>query len=183
MSPMSSRTTSIDSRRRLQLTLAAGFTILAVALIAWQTAQRLQRGVAHGTTAASATSSKPVPPLIGRMPESAKRYYALTWGVDQMSARLVESGALVRFDYRVIDVAKAAPLHDRAAQPQMLDAKARAVLQIPVMEKIGPLRQSTAPKAGKSYWMTFSNKGNLVKSGHRVSVEIGPFRVDGLVVE
>jgi hypothetical protein len=31
--------------------------------------------------------------------------------------------------------------------------------------------------------MVFSNKGNYVKPGDRVSVLIGPFRVDGLVVQ
>jgi hypothetical protein len=30
--------------------------------------------------------------------------------------------------------------------------------------------------------MVFSNKGNFVKAGHRVSVSIGTFRADGLVV-
>jgi len=36
---------------------------------------------------------------------------------------------------------------------------------------------------GKTYWMAFSNKGSLVKPGHRVSVVIGPVRIDGLIVE
>ena len=39
------------------------------------------------------------------------------------------------------------------------------------------------PVAGKSYWMAFSNKGRLVKRGDRVTVVIGPFRADGLVVD
>jgi hypothetical protein len=30
--------------------------------------------------------------------------------------------------------------------------------------------------------MVFSNKGNLVKAGDHVSVVVGKFRVDGLVV-
>src|SRR6266481_6373695 len=38
-------------------------------------------------------------------------------------------------------------------------------------------------ESGKSYWMVFSNKGSFVKRGNRVSVEIGRFRVDGLVVQ
>jgi hypothetical protein len=31
--------------------------------------------------------------------------------------------------------------------------------------------------------MAFSNKGRLVKHGHRVNVVIGSFRANGLVVE
>jgi hypothetical protein len=57
------------------------------------------------------------------------------------------------------------------------------VLKVPVMEKVGPLRQAFAPEVGKEYWMVFSNKGDVVKKGERVSVVVGSFRVDGLVVE
>lgn len=122
-------------------------------------------------------------PPVGGMPASARQYYATLWGVDQLSAKLAESGQLVRFNYRVVDTGKAAPLHDKASSPQLLDEQAHVVLQVPNMEKVGPLRQATAPEAGKSYWMVFSNKGNHVKVGHRVSVVIGPFRVDGLIVQ
>lgn len=117
------------------------------------------------------------------MPASAVRYYSQAYGVDQLSAKLAESGQLVRFSYRVTDAAKAGALHDKAAAPQMLDEKARAVLQVPVMEKVGPLRQAVAPEYGKSYWMVFSNKGSVVKAGHRVSVVVGQVRIDGLVVQ
>jgi hypothetical protein len=117
------------------------------------------------------------------MPEGARRYYATTWGVDRLSARLAESGQLVRFDYRVIDAAKAVPLNDRASSPQMLDELAHVALQVPTMEKVGPLRQSMPAENGKTYWMVFSNKGSYVKRGHRVSVAIGPVRVDGLLVQ
>src|SRR5882724_7970765 len=144
------------------------------------------------TPATPATPAKPATPAAKQhprhrtaagMPESARQYYARTWGVDQLSAKLAESGQLVRFNYRVIDAVKAAPLNVRASSPQMLDAKARVSLQVPTMEKVGPLRQSMAPENGKIYWMVFSNKGNYVKPGDRVSVLIGPFRVDGLIVQ
>jgi hypothetical protein len=120
---------------------------------------------------------------IGGMPDGARQFYAISWGVDQLSAKLAQSGQLVRFSYRVVDVDKAARLHDRAASPYLLDERSHAVLQVPTMEKVGPLRQSTPPEHGKSYWMVFSNKGNYVKPGDRVSVVIGDFRVDGLVVQ
>jgi hypothetical protein len=57
------------------------------------------------------------------------------------------------------------------------------VLQVPVMEKVGPLRQAMTPESGKEYWMVFSNKGNFVKPGDRVEVLIGSFHADGLMVE
>ena len=117
------------------------------------------------------------------MPESARNYYARYWGIDQLSAKLMESGALVRCNCRVVGAAKAQALQDKAANPTMIDEKAKVSLVVPTLEKVGPLRQAMAVENGKSYWMAFSNKGSLVKAGHRVSVVIGPVRIDGLVVE
>jgi hypothetical protein len=54
---------------------------------------------------------------------------------------------------------------------------------VPTMENIGMLRQSSTPEEGKTYWMAFSNKGRLVKKGHRVNVVIGQFHADGLAVD
>jgi len=133
--------------------------------------------------AEGASTVKPARYRTVGMPASAVRYYSQAYGVDQLSAKLAESGQLVRFSYRVTDAAKAAALHDKAAAPQMLDERVHAVLQVPVMEKVGPLRQAVAPEQAKSYWMVFSNKGNVVKAGHRVSVVIGQVRIDGLVVQ
>jgi hypothetical protein len=135
--------------------------------------------------AASAAADAPVrkSPYIASPPAGARAFYADSWGVDRLTVKLAEAGQLVRFDYRVLDATKAAPLNDRAAEPVLLDEASHAVLYIPVMEKVGPLRQSMPPEEGKTYWMVFSNKGGPVKAGHRVSVVIGSFRVDGLVVQ
>jgi hypothetical protein len=51
------------------------------------------------------------------------------------------------------------------------------------MEQIGPLRQTGEAEVGKAYWMVFSNKGNLVKAGDRVSVIVGTYHIDDLMVE
>jgi hypothetical protein len=114
--------------------------------------------------------------------ETTRAIYAYTFGIDTVSARLAESGNVVRFSYRVVDAQKAAPLHDRKLKPQMLDEQARAVLYVPEMDKVGPLRQAQPPESGRSYWMVFSNKGGPVQPGHRVSVVVGSVRIDGLVV-
>ena len=119
----------------------------------------------------------------GEMPASARQYYAATWGVDQLTVKLAESGQLVRFSYRVVDADKAQGLEDKAASPALLDEGAHVALSIPVMDKVGPLRQSMPAETGKTYWMMFSNKGNKVNSGHRVSVMIGAIRFDGLIVQ
>jgi hypothetical protein len=119
----------------------------------------------------------------GAMPAGARQYYAVTWGVDQLTVKLAESGQLVRFSYRVVDADKAQALEDKASDPSLLDEGAHVALSIPVMDKVGPLRQSMPAETGKTYWMMFSNKGNKVHSGHRVSVVIGAIRIDGLIVQ
>jgi hypothetical protein len=94
-----------------------------------------------------------------------------------------ESGEVIRFTYRVLDADKAMTLNDKKAEPALIDPQAQVKLVVPSMEKVGQLRQSSTPQAGKSYWMAFSNKGRLVKRGDRVNVVIGQFRADGLVVD
>jgi hypothetical protein len=79
------------------------------------------------------------------------------------------------------ELAKA--LSDKKATPYLLGQTSRALLQVPVMDKVGQLRQSSTQQAGQEYWMVFSNKGNLIKPGDRVNVMIGAFHADGLMVE
>jgi hypothetical protein len=129
-----------------------------------------------------ASSHRPSRYSAGAMPASARNFYASTWGVDELTTQLAESGQLVRFSYRIVDSALAKPLLEKVSNPSLLDERAHAVLSVPTMEKVGPLRQSGAAQTGKTYWVLFSNRGSVVHDGDRVSVVIGSFRVDGLVV-
>ena len=113
----------------------------------------------------------------------AHMYYQGFWGVDSLTVKYTESGEMIRFSYRVVDPGKAAALNDKTAEPSLIDPQAGVKLVIPEMEKVGKLRQSSTPIAGKSYWMAFSNSGRRVRPGDRVDVEIGHFRAAGLVVE
>jgi hypothetical protein len=94
---------------------------------------------------------------------SARQYYALIWGVDTLSVKSAESGEIIRFTYRVLDPEKAKTLNDKKNEPSLVDPGAGVKLVVPSLEKVGKLRQSSAPEAGKVYWMAFSNKGRLVK--------------------
>ena len=118
-----------------------------------------------------------------RFSKRADLHYGLVWGVDSLNVKLVESGEVIRFTYRVLDAEKAKTLNDKNLEPSLIDPQAGVSLVIPQLEKVGKLRQTGTPEAGKAYWMAFSNKGRLVKRGDRVSVVIGNFRADGLVVD
>ena len=121
--------------------------------------------------------------LPSRFAGRAGMYYKLVWGVDSLGVKLVESGEIVRFSWRVLDPERAKALNDKAAEPSLEDPQAGVSLVVPTMENIGKLRQEVPPEAGKSYWMVFSNKGRRVKRGDRVNVVIGQFRADGLGVD
>ncbi len=95
----------------------------------------------------------------------------------------MESGELIRFSYRVLDPERAKALNDKQTEPALIAPDVHAKLVIPSLEKVGQLRQSSTPESGKSYWMAFSNPQRTVKRGDRVSVVIGQFQADGLVVE
>lgn len=140
------------------------------------------------TTTASAANPKAVParkasPYRPASLPSSTVYYQSVWGVDNLLVRETASGNLIRFSYRVTDPARAKALGDQKATPYLIGQRSRAMLQVPVMDKVGKLRQGGPPVAGKEYWMVFSNKGNLVRAGDRVNVIIGSFRADGLTVE
>jgi len=82
----------------------------------------------------------------------------------------------------VLDAEKAKPLFERRTKPVLTHAESGARLIVPTPAKTGALRNSNPPIAGRTYWMFFANPGKLVKPGEHVSIEIGEFRVDGLVV-
>jgi hypothetical protein len=120
---------------------------------------------------------------INRLSRRAEMYYEGVWGVGELHVKAAESGGLIRFNYRVLDPSKAAPLNDKKIEPKLYDAQAGVMLVVPQMDKVGKLRQSSTPKTGMTYWMAFSNPTRVVKPGHHVDVVIGSFRADNLVVE
>ena len=155
--------------------LAAAF---ASSILVFQAGAQSASQAAKPTSTAGAMHYQP-----DRFAGRAGKYYALVWGVDSLSVKWTESGEVIRFSYRVLDAAKAQTLNEKKLEPGLIDPQAGVKLVVPALEKVGKLRQSTAPEAGKSYWMAFSNKGRLVKRGDHVDVVIGAFHAQGLVVE
>jgi hypothetical protein len=132
---------------------------------------------------AAAAARRASPYKTMKVTEKGKQVYASEWGIVDLKVSYTSSGNLIRFSYRVKDPKRAAVLSDKKLTPYLLGIRSHALLSVPVMEKVGPLRQAMAPEAGQEYWMAFSNKGHLVKPGDRVNVMIGSFHADGLMVE
>ena len=165
--------------------LLAGMLAGSVAICA---AQSTQGTATNAAPAASNAAKSPAGAtthhyLPDRFAGRAGVYYRTVWGVDALTVRLAESGEMIRFSWRVLDPGKAKALNDKKSEPSLVDPQAGVSLVVPSMENIGQLRQSADPEEGKSYWMAFSNKGRLVKRGDRVTVVIGQFRAEGLVVD
>ena len=176
-----------NRRMRIFRTIVKGALLVGLAC-GLQTADvTAQTAPGNGTKAApAAPSSAPASkytPLHHTTQGSAERYYRLVWGVDTLTVRSVESGELIRFNYRVVDAAKAKVLSDKKSEPGLIDESAHVRLVVPSLEKVGQLRQSSTPEVGRSYWMAFSNKGGLVKRGDLVNIVIGNFHANGLAVE
>jgi hypothetical protein len=169
---------------RCNATLLAAF--LASSIVLSRSQAQSTQGTAKPSSAQSGQGSAPAAPVRyhpSRFSKRASEYYGLIWGVDSLEVKWAESGEIIRFSYRVLDPVKAKALNDKKAEPSLIDPKAGVKLVVPSLEKVGQLRQSSTPEAGKSYWMAFSNKGRPVKRGDRVSVVIGPFKAEGLVVQ
>ncbi|MEM5314587.1 hypothetical protein [Paraburkholderia sp. JHI869] len=171
------------SRSRLtrlpRAVLIAGSACLAAALL--QPAAGEESASAAHKPAGTALKQSPYAPA--SLPQRAKGFYELMQGIDNVSVRRTASGNLIRFSYRVTDPVAARPLGEKTATALMFGRTSHALLEIPVMDKVGALRQTGPLEVGQEYWMVFSNKGGLIKAGERVDVFVGSFHVDGLIVQ
>jgi hypothetical protein len=105
------------------------------------------------------------------------------WGVRVLSIRQSAEGYMLDFRYRVIDAEKAAPLFDRKIKPHLIDEATGAKFLVPEPPKVGALRTTRPPLAGRNYFIIFANPGRYIKKGSKVTVVIGEFRAENLVVE
>lgn len=107
----------------------------------------------------------------------------MQWGVKVMPIHLSAEGYMLDFRYRVLDPEKAAPLFDRKIKPYLVDEATGAVLGVPEPPKVGALRNTRKPLPDRNYFILFANPGRYVQKGKKVTVVIGDFKVEHLVVE
>ena len=105
------------------------------------------------------------------------------WGIEITSLRLTANDHMLDYRYRVLDADKATDLFKRQIKPYLIHQETGQVMAVPETAKLGPLRNSNIPQEGKIYWMFFGNAGKLVQPGDKVTVVIGEFRVEDIVVE
>jgi hypothetical protein len=111
------------------------------------------------------------------------------WGVKLLGIRPTAAGYALDLRYEVLDPEKATPILQRkySRNPHVVVEKSGAVLRVPFSAKVGSLRQSVRTanqiKPGKRYFMVFANPGKHVQSGDQVTIVIGKFRAEHVVVQ
>ena len=103
-------------------------------------------------------------------------------GIEVASVRLTANDHMIDFRYRVTDSQKASRLFGKESKPYLVHAKTGKVLSVPRTAKVGPLMSTYEHQQGRTYWMFFGNPG-MVKAGDEVSVVIGEFKAENIVVQ
>jgi len=117
-------------------------------------------------------------------PEEAKELVD-TWGVELLGMRLTAAGMMLDFRFRVLDAEKALPLFDHRIKPHIVAERSNIKLPVPMAAKVGAFRPTNRGKnikADKIYYMIFGNPDRHVKVGEKVTVVIGDFKVEHLMV-
>lgn len=119
----------------------------------------------------------------GLAAEDVRSAMEMQWGVKVLPIRLSAEGYMLDFRYRVLDAEKAAPLFDRKIKPYLVDEATGAILVVPEPPKVGALRNTRKPQPDRNYFILFANPGRYVQKGRKVTVVIGDFKAEHLVVE
>ena len=138
-----------------------------------------------GSGAARDNTVSAVPGALAETPRHPreKTFMKRQWGVEVLYVRQTAAGYMLEFRYKVLDAAKAKALFERQTKPLLTHVESGARLVEPTPAKTGALRNSNPPLADHTYWMFFANPGKLVQPGDHVNIDIGEFRVAGLVVQ
>ena len=106
------------------------------------------------------------------------------WGVEDFKVRHTSDGYMLDLRYRVIDSKKAEPLFDRALRPFIIEEASGETYGVPASPKIGFLRQAPKHiKENKVYFLFIANPAKRIKKGSKITLVIGDFRVEHLLVE
>ena len=126
----------------------------------------------------------PGPPVLSD--EAAAAGLRERWGIEIVGIRPTAAGTMLDFRYRVIDPDRALPLLDRTRKATLVIESSGEELAVPIPPKVGPMRQTVRYEeatSGRIYFIFFANPGRRVTAGEKVSVVIGDFRVEHLIVQ
>jgi hypothetical protein len=120
--------------------------------------------------------------VVGRVTPVAPSPAGARWGVDQLHIHRTGAGHLLDLRYRVVDPQRAGSLLGKQSAAYVVHARSGRRLSVPSTPKAGALRNTGVPKAGRTYFALFSDPGEIVRAGDRVSVVLGDLTAE-LTVE
>ncbi|MCU7919562.1 MAG: hypothetical protein KZQ95_14580 [Candidatus Thiodiazotropha sp. (ex Epidulcina cf. delphinae)] len=107
------------------------------------------------------------------------------WGIELISLRLAAAGYMIDFRFRVLDEKKAGIFFDHRIKPHLVVERSNAKLPVPMAAKVGAFRATNRGKnikPNRTYYMVFGNPDAHVKSGEKVTMVIGDFKAEHLIV-
>lgn len=110
------------------------------------------------------------------------------WGIKLMQLNRIAAGYMLTFKYKILDPEKAKGMVQRkhSPDPYVIVEKSGAKLMVPFSAKVGSLRSSVKTASqihkGRNYFVMFANPGKHVDSGDKVTVVIGDFKLENVIV-
>lgn len=141
------------------VTGAAGVLVAAIA-------------IAGGGSSAPQRHARPLPAVVspaGLIERS---------GVRVVRVAATGGGGLLDLRFQVVDPDRAAAVHDADTPPALVDERTGGAIAGLLMGHSHHGRF----KAGVTYYLVFENPGSLVRRGDRVSVVLGPGRLEHVLV-
>lgn len=110
-----------------------------------------------------------------------------TWGIKLYGIRWTAAGYMLEMKFRVLEPDKAFPLLKRDIKRHVVVEKSGAVLEVPFTQKLGSLkstvRTSNMVKKDYNYIALFANPEKHVNPGDKVTLVIGNFMAENLIVQ
>lgn len=106
-------------------------------------------------------------------------------GVEILSLQLTAAGYMMDFRFRVVDVKKSKIFFDQKIKPLVHVNKSNAKLPVPMAAKVGAFRMTDRGKnvkENKTYYIVFANPDTHVKSGDKVTMIFGDYKIENMTV-
>jgi len=141
--------------------------------------------VEYRTETIKETSAEPIKD-IDRAPKAVISIDSVKekWGVDNFRVRQTSAGYMLDVRYRVFDKEKAKPLFSRKLHPFVIVEASGVKYGVPASPKVGFLRQAPSHiTENKEYFLMIANPNKRIKTGDKLTLVIGDFRIAHLTVE
>ena len=148
--------------------------------------RRIDRALLSATVVVAAAAAIPLavarlhtPRAAAHVPTVSPTALVQRSGVRIVRVAVSGDGGLLDLRYQVVDSDKAEAVHDPATPPLLIDERSGALVAELLMGHIHNQR----PKVGLTYYLLFDNPGDIVRAGHRVTVQLGNARVAHIPVQ